>query len=440
MTPGANDVPIDERGVPLASSEVSDGGVAARRSSTDLSLGELLGGQSDEDPVPFWLEGGRTIPNVADYKPGPKAYFAKKVWRHTGLALVGNFATGADSRNRRFAVTVDLRLVPVDRLKPDTASSFHGSRLSDDFTLPLAIVLDECDPKNGKPCAHAYKLANDGPHQLERTYPYRASSASRARSSMWRGRAFTRRRTATGFAVGTPASRSRPRTGRRRRRADGSGSKCRSVTRPSCLGGAEARLHDAGLHRPGWDEGSEDDQVDPDGLLSHPEQASDRNDGRQRTIGPRQGARIGRQGRRRGEGEPARERPRAHAQVRTRRPTAPLRLAASLERRAKYPDDKRNLGAPKDRSSFATCRMSSTSARVMRSTPPIGTTCSARPGAMAASTYRPSTRTAVHVDRPSRARGMARRVHDERHAQRHARRRARVTAEAALPAQPRSPS
>jgi lipoprotein-anchoring transpeptidase ErfK/SrfK len=169
VTLGANDVPIDERGAPIATPDPSP----PQRPSTELSLGELFGGQSDDDSVPFWLEGGRTIPNVADFKPGPRAYFAKKVWRHTGLALIGDFATGPDSRSRHFAVTVDLRLVPADRLKPDTASAFHGSMLGDDLTLPLAMVRDECDPKNGKPCAHAYKLATDGAHQLERTHPYR---------------------------------------------------------------------------------------------------------------------------------------------------------------------------------------------------------------------------------------------------------------------------
>jgi len=157
---GANDVEPDDRG---------------GRPSTELPLGELLGGQSDSDPIPFWLTDGRTIPNVADYKPSPKAYFAKKAWRHTGLALVGAFSTGADSRDRRFAITVDLRLVPLDRLKPDTASQFHGVELGDDPSLPLAFICAECEPKEGKPCAHAYRLASDEVHQLERTYPYRSA-------------------------------------------------------------------------------------------------------------------------------------------------------------------------------------------------------------------------------------------------------------------------
>jgi lipoprotein-anchoring transpeptidase ErfK/SrfK len=171
VTLGANDVPIDDRGIPIAA---DDAGTSPGRLSTELSLGELLGGQSDADPIPFWLEGSRTIANVADYKPGPRAYYAKKAWRHTGLALVGAFPTGPDSRDRRFAVTVDLRLVPVDRLKPDTASAFHGAALSDDLTLPLAIIRSECDPKDGKPCAHAYRLDSNETHQLERTHPYRS--------------------------------------------------------------------------------------------------------------------------------------------------------------------------------------------------------------------------------------------------------------------------
>src|SRR5262245_34119072 len=54
VTLGANDVPIDERGAPVAKSEASaDSGAPApsSRPSTELSFGELLGGQSDEDPI-----------------------------------------------------------------------------------------------------------------------------------------------------------------------------------------------------------------------------------------------------------------------------------------------------------------------------------------------------------------------------------------------------
>src|SRR6266545_4764905 len=160
--------------VPAGAVQTASASAPKRRLSTELSLGELMGGQTDDDPIPFWLEGGRTIANVADYKPGPSAYFAKKAWRHTGLALIGAFRTGPESRSRSFAITVDLRLVPVDRMKPDTGSPFHGVELSNQVTLPLAFVRDECDPKNGKACTHAYRMADDGPHQLERTYAYRS--------------------------------------------------------------------------------------------------------------------------------------------------------------------------------------------------------------------------------------------------------------------------
>jgi lipoprotein-anchoring transpeptidase ErfK/SrfK len=116
---------------------------------------------------------------VSDFKPSAHAFYAQKVWRHTGLAVVGAFATGPDALRRSFAITTDLRLVPADRLKPDTASPFHGIELSGDLTLPMALVRAECDPKATRSCAHAYRITGSNPlklevHQLARTYPHRS--------------------------------------------------------------------------------------------------------------------------------------------------------------------------------------------------------------------------------------------------------------------------
>ena len=136
----------------------------------------LLGAQTENDPIPFWLEGGRKIPNVSDFKVPAYAYFANRVRRHTGLALIGSFSTGADSLNRGFAITTDLRLVPTSKLKPDTGSPFHGVELTSEFTLPIAFVRSECD--KDKPCAHTYRLTGEGAHQDERTMPFRHRGAS----------------------------------------------------------------------------------------------------------------------------------------------------------------------------------------------------------------------------------------------------------------------
>ncbi len=168
---GANDVLIDERGVPLPHSDLKLASAPGRKVSTDLSLGELLGGQTDDDPLPFWLEGGRKVPNVSEFKVPPSSYFANRVRRHTGLAVVGSFRAGSDSLDRRFAITTDLRLVPASKIKPDTASPFHGVELTQEVTLPVAFVQTEC-VQDG-PCARAWRLSGEGVHHEQRTYEWR---------------------------------------------------------------------------------------------------------------------------------------------------------------------------------------------------------------------------------------------------------------------------
>jgi len=133
---GANDVPLDPHGAALPGAKSPPG----FKPSTELSENELFGGQTANDPVPWWLEGGRKIPNVSGYDVPEYAVFADRVRRKTGLSLVGAFNTESDGLSRRFAVTVDMRLVPTTKLKPDSGSPFHGLPLTDKLTLPLGWV------------------------------------------------------------------------------------------------------------------------------------------------------------------------------------------------------------------------------------------------------------------------------------------------------------
>ena len=136
---GANDVAIDARGVPTPSKKLGELGLG--KNSTEVGLGVLLGGETDQDPIPFWLEGGkRAIANISDFEVPDYAVFADRSRRHTGLSLVGSFTTGPESLSRRFAVTTDMRLAPATKIKPDTGSPFHGVELTDSLTLPLAFV------------------------------------------------------------------------------------------------------------------------------------------------------------------------------------------------------------------------------------------------------------------------------------------------------------
>jgi lipoprotein-anchoring transpeptidase ErfK/SrfK len=139
VTLGANDVPIDVRGIPLGDKRIGELGMA--KNSVEMGLGANLGGEGDNDPPPFWLEGGaRAIPNISDFKIPSYAVFADRARRHTGLALVGSFPTGPESLERRFAVTTDMRLAPATKIKPDAASPWHGVPLDDKLTLPVAFV------------------------------------------------------------------------------------------------------------------------------------------------------------------------------------------------------------------------------------------------------------------------------------------------------------
>jgi lipoprotein-anchoring transpeptidase ErfK/SrfK len=139
VTLGAYDVAIDERGVPLPSKKLGELGL--EKNSLEAGLGVLFGGEGENDPPPFWLEGGkRSIPNISDFKVPEYAIFADRARRFTGLSLIASFPTGEDSLNRRFAVTTDLRLAPTTKLKPDSGSPYHGVELNDELTLPLAFM------------------------------------------------------------------------------------------------------------------------------------------------------------------------------------------------------------------------------------------------------------------------------------------------------------
>jgi lipoprotein-anchoring transpeptidase ErfK/SrfK len=132
---GANDVPLDGRGFPRIGGELGKG----QKLSSQLDLDEILGGTHDE-PVPWWLLGGRKIKNVSGFDVPEYAIFADRVRRKTGLSFVDAFVAKDGDFERRFGVTVDLRLVPATKVKPDTASMFHGTEVTDRTPMPFAFV------------------------------------------------------------------------------------------------------------------------------------------------------------------------------------------------------------------------------------------------------------------------------------------------------------
>jgi lipoprotein-anchoring transpeptidase ErfK/SrfK len=134
---GANDVALDARGI-------AGPGVKPKvgyRPATELSIDELFGAAKANETPPFWLEGGkRLVPNVADFKVPEYAWFADRVRRKTGLSFVGAFDAKDEDLDRHFGITVDLRLIPTTKVKPDTGSPFHGIEITEGMHLPMAWV------------------------------------------------------------------------------------------------------------------------------------------------------------------------------------------------------------------------------------------------------------------------------------------------------------
>lgn len=134
---GANDIPLDKRGIAVPGIEQPKG----FKPSPQQSIGELFAGKTPDDPPPFWLaDHKRAIPNVSGFEVPASSYFADRVRRKTGLSFVGAFSTDQDGLKRKFGITVDMRLIPLTKVKPDSGSPFHGVELGENLKMPFAFV------------------------------------------------------------------------------------------------------------------------------------------------------------------------------------------------------------------------------------------------------------------------------------------------------------
>ena len=126
---GANDVRI-----------LPDGVVLGPPPAEPPALGylERFGGDESGD-VPWYFEGGRQIPNISTFKVPNYAVMTNRIKRHAGVALIDAF----HGEERDFALTTDLRLIPISKLKPDRGSTFHGVELTEGWELPLGFVKEQ---------------------------------------------------------------------------------------------------------------------------------------------------------------------------------------------------------------------------------------------------------------------------------------------------------
>lgn len=156
--PSANDVPLDARGVPTGPpllSPTSDGVDAATTRRSGASFFSFPAEQIA--PV---------FPAFARAVTGPQTDGASRLRKSSGVAITTTGSVETGGRARRFGLTPDGMILPVDRLKPALGSTWHGLDLQKSG-LPVAFV-----HKNG---VHTWTLkkgdADKTDDELERRAP-----------------------------------------------------------------------------------------------------------------------------------------------------------------------------------------------------------------------------------------------------------------------------
>jgi hypothetical protein len=94
----------------------------------------LWDAKTNED-IPFYLEGGAFPFDVSGMNKGTTLIIGATK-NHNGLALVDT----AVFEGRRFGITTDLTIFPVDRMRPIEGSAYHGLRIPDEADFPFAII------------------------------------------------------------------------------------------------------------------------------------------------------------------------------------------------------------------------------------------------------------------------------------------------------------
>jgi hypothetical protein len=88
------------------------------------------------EPVPGVLLYGQRVPGLNRTPHAPAALQIGTAKVHSGFALLSTF----DYEGRRFGLTTDLAVLPIDRTRVIKESSFAGIELSDEVTLPVAFL------------------------------------------------------------------------------------------------------------------------------------------------------------------------------------------------------------------------------------------------------------------------------------------------------------
>lgn len=136
---------------------------------------------SELEPVPESLLDGKVVPSVTPNHHGPGALYAGRAVPKSGYALVSEF----EADGRRFGLTTDLLVVPLDRLRRLEPSSFHGTPL--DGALPMVFVKSKSERFYRRDDATGQMTA-DEPIAFREAVPLTGLSTRVGRTVFWETR------------------------------------------------------------------------------------------------------------------------------------------------------------------------------------------------------------------------------------------------------------
>lgn len=102
-----------------------------------LALGTAKAWQDvPRDPIPALLENGKPSFTWGGGRHSPRSVYTGRALPQSGFALLSTF----ESEGRAFGLSVDLDVMPLDRLKRVKPSEFHGVVLDEQTPLPIVFV------------------------------------------------------------------------------------------------------------------------------------------------------------------------------------------------------------------------------------------------------------------------------------------------------------
>ncbi|MFO0591414.1 MAG: L,D-transpeptidase [Polyangiaceae bacterium] len=90
----------------------------------------------EPDALPAFLTNNALLPPLANTVRGAEQITQGRARVRSGFALLGTY----EHEGRKWGMTTDLTLLPLDRVRMVKPSAFHGIKLDDDVTLPVVFT------------------------------------------------------------------------------------------------------------------------------------------------------------------------------------------------------------------------------------------------------------------------------------------------------------